>query len=68
MTFYIPPFWCGVIATIVVEFVSITVLAIVITLRDKEKEEKDVKEEVNGLVGTYDGSGKWNENAEELKR
>lgn len=65
MTFYIPEFWCGVITTIVVQFVSIIVAAIAIASRDKKKK---VEKEVDGLVGTYDDRGQWKESAEELKR
>lgn len=69
MTFYIPPFWCGVIATVVFEICMVIGAAVISTHgKDKKKEKEDVKEEVDGLVGTYDGRGEWNENAEELKR
>lgn len=29
MTFYIPPFWCGVIATVLGEFISLVIYAVV---------------------------------------
>lgn len=62
MTFYIPPFWCGVIATVVFEFVSLIVAAIAMSVGDKKKKgEKDVKEEVDGIVDTYDDRGEWND-------
>lgn len=61
MTFYIPQFWCGVIATVIFEFGMTIGIAVISALgKDKRKGEKDVKEEVDGLVGTYDDSGEWN--------
>ena len=34
MTFYIPEFWCGVIATILIEFIILTIFGIL--RRDKK--------------------------------
>lgn len=60
MTFYIPPFWCGVIATVVFEICMVIGAAVISTHgKDKEKGEKDVKEEYDGLVDTYNDRGKW---------
>lgn len=62
MTFYIPEFWCGVIATVVFEVCIVIGAAVISTIgKDKEKGEKDVKEEDGGLVGTYDDRGQWND-------
>lgn len=69
MTFYIPPFLFGVISTVAAEFVSLVVASIAIAARDKKRKgEKDVKEEADSLVGTYDENGQWKESAEELRR
>lgn len=69
MTFYIPDFWCGVIATVVFEVCMVIGAAVISTHgKDKDKGENDVKEEVDVLVGTYDDLGQWKESAEELKR
>lgn len=35
MTFTIPPFWCGVIATIGGEFIALVVYAVVKIIKDK---------------------------------
>jgi hypothetical protein len=35
MTFTIPPFWCGVIATILGEFIALVVYAVVKNVKDK---------------------------------
>lgn len=60
MTFYIPQFWCGVIATIIFEICMLIGAVIVSTLgKDEKKGENDVKEEAGGLVGTYDDRGEW---------
>lgn len=62
MTFYIPQFWCGVIATVVFEVCMAIGAAVISTHgKDKEEGEKDVKEEADGLVGTYDDRGEWND-------
>lgn len=62
MTFYIPQFWCGVVATVVFEIGIVIGSAVISAIgKDKEKGETDVKEEVDGLVGTYDDHGEWNE-------
>ncbi len=35
MTFTIPPFWCGVIATVLSEFIALVVYAVVKIVKDK---------------------------------
>lgn len=39
MTFYIPPFWCGVIATLVIEF-AVLIIYTMIRERKDEKENR----------------------------
>lgn len=68
MTFYIPPFLCGVIATVVFEACMVIGAAVISTHGKDKKKEKDVKEKVDGIVETYDERGEWKENAEELKQ
>lgn len=34
MTFTIPPFWCGVIATVLGEFIALVIYAVVRTVKD----------------------------------
>lgn len=43
VTFYIPPFWCGVIATVVFEISMIIGAAIVSSIRKKTKRKKSWK-------------------------
>ena len=35
MTFTIPPFWCGVIATVLGESITLVIYAVVRTVKDK---------------------------------
>lgn len=35
MTFTIPPFWCGVIATVLGEFIALVVYAVVKSVKEK---------------------------------
>ena len=35
MTFTVPPFWCGVIATVLGEFIALVVYAVVKIIKDK---------------------------------
>lgn len=63
MTFYIPEFWCGVFATVLSEFFAVVGAVVVLEKKNKKKKkgEKDVKEEGDGLVGTYDDHGQWHD-------
>lgn len=67
MTFYIPEFWCGVLATVLSEFCVAVGAAVVSEKKDKKKKDKkkkgegDVKEKADGLVGTYDDHGQWHD-------
>lgn len=62
MTFYIPEFWCSVIATVVFEFcMTIGTAVISASRKDKKEGENDVKEEDGGFTGTYDDNGQWND-------
>lgn len=38
---YIPEFWCGVIATVLVEIVSVTIMIIISTHERKDKNENN---------------------------
>ena len=40
MSLYIPPFWCGVIATIIAIIVGLIVYGVHIYRRDKKKEDR----------------------------
>lgn len=68
MTFYIPEFLCGVIATVVFEVCMVIVAAVISTHGNDKEKRKESEEKVDGAVGTYDGRWGWNENAEELNR
>lgn len=62
MTFYIPPFWCGVIATVAFEFCMVIGSVVISTHgKDKKKGVEEVEEEINGTVGTYNDCGEWND-------
>ena len=40
MTFTIPPFWCGVIVTLVGEFVTVVIVAVVKSIQNKHGKRK----------------------------
>lgn len=60
MTFYISEFWCGVIATVVIEVSAVIIAAVISVKNDKKKKgEGNVEEKVDGLIGTYNDCVKW---------
>lgn len=66
MTFYISPFWCGVIATVVFEFGVIVGTAVISASRkDKKKGENDVKEEDGDFTVAYDDRDQRNDSTGE---
>ena len=40
MNFYIPPFWCGVIATLAGEIIAINVAALIKSFKGKKKQSQ----------------------------
>lgn len=41
MNFYIPPFWCGVIATVICEFLAIVVHSVIKKTKNKRGNENE---------------------------
>lgn len=41
MTFTIPPFWCGVLATVICEFLAIVVYSVIKIIKNKRGNENE---------------------------
>lgn len=61
MTFYIPEFACGVLSTIVVEFIFIIIFAVYSALKDKKGDDSNAKESNPIPTSTYNRGGTEND-------
>lgn len=59
MHIYIPPFICGVIVTILLEFVLCIVVAVISSISKEKGGESNAEESDPVPTSTYDNSGKF---------